>query len=206
MTNQFSPDNSQQSRGRSPRNLPSIILVGAISGLLSTFSKFGWDAFWPPRGPGRIPEPEVLVTMFTHHPTSIAVSHIISFLFCLLSGIVYGLLVEFWPIASFGLGSAFGFLVWVGAHEFVLPLLGLTPPTWQLPANEQIAECLGHVLWGLAMGVFYEAFHARVRRRIPWQKANRGSGFWRKDYREPQKALQGARIFIQADRSNAKLG
>ena len=156
------------------RNMPASIWAGAIAGLLSTFSKFGWDAFWPPRGPGRLPAPEVLVNLFTHHPTSIGVSHIVSFLFCLLSGIAYGLLVEFWPIASLGLGAAFGFLVWVGAHEIIMPLIGLTPPTWNLSANEQLSECLGHVLWGLAIGVFFECFYNRLRRGIsapviyPW--------------------------------------
>jgi putative membrane protein len=155
---------SQQSQGPATRNLAASIFGGAVAGLLATFFKFGWDAFWPPRAPGRIPEPEVLVSMFTHHPTSIGVSHIISLLFSLFSGIGYGLLVEFLPIASLVRGAAFGFLVWVGAHEIIMPWIGLTPPTWDLPANEQFAECFGHMLWGFAIGVFFESFYILSRR------------------------------------------
>ena len=47
------------------------------------------------------------------------------------------------------------------AHEIVMPWAGLTPPTWDLPANEQGAELIGHVLWGLVIGVFYETFRRR---------------------------------------------
>jgi len=56
---------------------------------------------------------------------------------------------------------AFGFAVWLGAHEFVMPWIGLTPPVWSLPADEQLAECFGHMFWGLAIGVFYEYFRRR---------------------------------------------
>jgi putative membrane protein len=55
----------------------------------------------------------------------------------------------------------FGFAVWLGAHEVVMPWIGLTPPTWEIPANEQAAELFGHVLWGLVIGVFYEDFRRR---------------------------------------------
>ena len=145
----------------SSRQLGAANLAGGLGGLIATWFKFGWDDFWPPRAPGRVPEPQVLLTMFTHHPTSIATSHLISFTFSILSGIAYGVLVEFLPIVSLGTGLAFGFAVWIGAHEVVMPLLGLTPPTWDLPANEQGAELFGHVLWGFVIGVFYENFRHR---------------------------------------------
>jgi putative membrane protein len=137
------------------------MLAGGLGGLMGTWFKFGWDAFWPPRASGRIPEPEVLISMFTHHPSSLGASHIFSFIFSVLSGIGYGVLVEFLPIASLGTGLVFGFAVWLGAHEVVMPWIGLTPPTWEIPANEQAAELFGHVLWGLVIGVFYEDFRRR---------------------------------------------
>jgi len=142
----------------------AAVLAGALAGLISTFSKFGWDTFWPPRSAGRIPEPEVLVSMFTRHPTSIGTSHLVSFLFCVLFGIAYGVLAEIVPIVTLGTGMAFGFAVWLGAHEIIMPWIGLTPRTWDLPANEQFAECFGHVFWGLALGVFYEYFRRRWAR------------------------------------------
>ena len=139
----------------------AAIVAGAIAGLVGTFFKFGWDALWPPRAAGRIPEPEVLVSVFTHHPTSLATSHLVSFIFSILSGVAYGALVEFFPPVALGSGLAFGFAVWLGAHEFVMPWIGLTPPVWDLPANEQLAECFGHMFWGLAIGVFYVYFRRR---------------------------------------------
>jgi uncharacterized membrane protein YagU involved in acid resistance len=60
------------------RHKGSAILAGGFGGLIGTCFKFGWDAFWPPRVAGRIPEPEVLVSMFTHHATSLNTSHLIS--------------------------------------------------------------------------------------------------------------------------------
>jgi putative membrane protein len=111
----------------------------------------------------------LLASMLTHHPASIEASHIVSFLFCAISGIGYGLLVEFLPIASIGRGSVFGFFVWVGAHQIIMPWMGLTPSPWNLPANEQLSECLGHVLWGLAIGVFFESFYVVSRRVFAWR-------------------------------------
>ena len=145
----------------SVRHERAAILAGGLAGLVSTFFKFGWDAWWPPRAPGRLPEPEVLATMFTHQPTSVAISHLISFIFSVLSGMTYGLMVEFLPVVSLGTGLLFGFAVWLGAHELVMPWMGLTPPFWDLPANEQAAELFGHVFWGFAIGVFYENFRCR---------------------------------------------
>jgi putative membrane protein len=148
------------------RHRGAAILAGALGGLFSTWFKFGWDVFWPPRIAGRIPEPEVLVSMFTHHPTSLNTSHLISFAFCIVFGMAYGILVEYLPIVSLGTGLAFGFAIWAGAHEVIMPWLGLTPPTWDLPANEQFAEMFGHAFWGLIIGVFYENFRRRWARPI----------------------------------------
>jgi hypothetical protein len=47
-----------------------------------------------------------------------------------------------------------------------MPWAGLTPPTWDLPANEQFAEMFGHSLWGLVIGVFYENFRRRWSKPI----------------------------------------
>jgi len=137
------------------------ILAGGFGGLMATYFKFGWDAFWPPRVAGRIPEPEVLVSMFTHHASSINTSHLISFAFSILFGMAYGLMAEYLPIVTLGTGLAAGFAVWLGAHEVVMPWLGLTPPTWELPANEQFAEMFGHAFWGFVIGVFYENYRRR---------------------------------------------
>jgi len=145
---------------RTTRKYPgAAIAAGAIGGLLGAWFKLGWEVTWPPRAPDRIPEPMVLVTMFTHVPTPVWASLVIHFAFSILSGIAYGALVEFFPIVAIGAGVGFGLAIWIGAHELVMPLMGLTPPTWALPASEQGSEFFGHALWGLVIGVCYEYFH-----------------------------------------------
>jgi putative membrane protein len=137
----------------------AAIAAGAIGGLLGAWFKLGWEVTCPPRAPDRIPEPMVLVSMFTHVPTPVWASLIIHFVFSILCGVAYGLLVEFFPIVAIGAGVGFGLAIWIGAHEVVMPLMGLTPPTWQLPANEQGSEFFGHAIWGLVIGVFFSFFH-----------------------------------------------
>ena len=137
------------------------IAAGAIGGLIGGFFKLGWEVPFPPRLPDRIPEPMVLVSMFTHHPTPVYQSIVIHFTFSILSGIVYGGLGEFFPIVAIGMGVGFGLIIWVGAHEIVMPLMGLTPATWNLPMSEQLSEFFGHAGWGFVIEVFRHDFRAR---------------------------------------------
>jgi putative membrane protein len=146
----------------------AAILAGAIGGLFGAWFKLGWEVPWPPRAVGRIPEPMVLVTMITHAPTPIWISYVIHFAFSILSGVAYGALAEYFPIVALGTGVAFGLAIWVGAHEIVMPAMGLTPPTWDLPLNEQASEFFGHALWGLVIGVFFIVCRARfVKAAVP---------------------------------------
>jgi putative membrane protein len=136
--------------------------AGALGGFIGAWFKLGWEVTWPPRAADRIPEPMVLVSMFTHVATPVWQSYVIHFGFSILSGVAYGALVEFFPLVALGAGVAFGLLVWIGAHEIVMPLLRLTPPAWQLPANEQGSEFFGHALWGWVIGVFYAYYRPRL--------------------------------------------
>jgi putative membrane protein len=149
------------------KHLPVAMWAGAIGGLFGGWFKLGWEVTWPPRAAGRIPEPQVLVTMFTHMPTPGWISLAIHFSFSVLCGVAYGTLVEFVPAVAIGLGVGFGVAIWVGAHEIVMPLIGLTPPAWSLPASEQGSEFLGHALWGLVIGVFFVVFRNRFVKRDP---------------------------------------
>jgi putative membrane protein len=144
----------------------AAILAGAIGGLFGAWFKLGWEVPWPPRAVGRIPEPMVLVSMFTHAPTPLWVSYVIHFSFSVLSGIAYGALVEYVPIVALGSGVAFGIAIWVGAHEIVMPAMGLTPATWDLPLNEQGSEFFGHALWGLVIGVFFSFYRTRLAKPV----------------------------------------
>jgi len=135
--------------------------AGAIGGLVGGFFKLGWEVPFPPRSPDRIPEPMVLISLFTHHPTPVYQSYIVHFLFSILSGVAYGGLVEFFPVVAIGMGVGFGLVVWVGAHLIVMPLMGLTPPTWKLPLGEQLSESFGHAGWGFVIEVCRHDFRSR---------------------------------------------
>jgi|GEM_PF-5247628 len=53
-----------------PRKHPgAAIVAAAIGGLFGAWFKLGWEVPWPPREVGRIPEPMILVSLFTHVPT-----------------------------------------------------------------------------------------------------------------------------------------
>ena len=147
------------------RDVLKAVLAGALGGLVGTWTKFGWDTFWPPRPAGRLPEPQVLLSLFTHQPSSIQASHTVSFIFSICFGMLYGVSAEFLPYIAFADGLLFGFAIWLGAHELIMPLIGLTPPTWKLSANEQFAELFGHLVWGLVIGVFCRIF--RTSRGFP---------------------------------------
>jgi uncharacterized membrane protein YagU involved in acid resistance len=115
----------------------------------------------------------VLVSMFTHVPTPVWISYVIHFTFSILSGVAYGALVEYFPIVALGTGVAFGLAIWVGAHEVVMPALGLTPATWDLPLNEQASEFFGHASWGLVIGVFFGFYRSRFAKAdVPLGKRN----------------------------------
>jgi putative membrane protein len=139
----------------------AAMLAGAVGGLIGAWFKLGWEVPWPPRAPGRTPEPMLLISAFTHVATPMWQSLVVHFSFSILSGIAYGALVEFFPVVALGTGVAFGVAVWIGAHEIVMPLVRLTPPTWQLPANEQGSEFFGHAIWGWVIGVFYAVYRPR---------------------------------------------
>ena len=149
---------------RSTRRYSAGLLAGSIGGLISGFVKLGWEVPWPPRAPGRIPEPQVLVSLFTHHSTPSWVSLVIHFSFSILCGAAYGLLAEVLPIVTLGTGVVFGLAIWIGAHELIMPWIGLTPPAMQLPAIEQGSEFFGHALWGWVIAIFYDDLRRRFTR------------------------------------------
>jgi putative membrane protein len=151
-----------------PKRLPLAgIVAGAFGGFMSAFVKLGWEVPFPPRAPGRIPEPQVLVTMFTHTATSGNMSLVIHFLFSIVFGALYGAMVEFFPVVAIGMGTIYGLAVWIGAHEIVMPWMGLSPPTWRLPWTEQFSEFFGHAVWGFAIEIFRRDLRRRITGQLP---------------------------------------
>lgn len=65
------------------------------------------------------------------------------------SATVYGALVELWPQAKVGYGLPFGTVVWLGADEGVVPLLGLSRRPSEFSAGDHARSLLLHFLYGL---------------------------------------------------------
>ena len=101
-----------------------------------------------PRPPGRLPEPAILIQHITGHVGSPRTVTAIHFAFSIVTGALYGALVEVLPIVGIGMGVGYGLAVWAIAHELVMPLIGLTPPLARLPVSEQINEAITHGIWG----------------------------------------------------------
>ena len=141
------------------------MIAGALGGFIGAWFKLGWEVTWPTRPPGGIPEPMVLISLFTHVPTPIWESYVILFCFSILLGVLYGALVEFFPIVALGTGVAFGIAIWIGAREIIMPLMHLTPPPWQLLLSEQGSEFFGYAIWGWVIGVFVAYYRTRFVRR-----------------------------------------
>lgn len=129
-------------------------VAGCIGGFVGGLVKFVCELIAPPRSPDREPPPVVLVERLQGKALSDKdkkiVSQAVHWTLSILTGGVYGAVVEGAPLASLGRGTAFGLGFWVIAHELALPALHLTPPVEHLPADEQINECVTHIFYGIA--------------------------------------------------------
>jgi Protein of unknown function (DUF1440) len=76
--------------------------------------------------------------------------------------VAYGVAAEFVPSVTSGAGAPIGAAVWLGAHVFTVPALGLSPPVTQSPASLEIAEFFAH----LAYGAVTELVRSGVRRLL----------------------------------------
>jgi putative membrane protein len=151
----------------------AAIAAGAIAGLVAAWFQRGWDDTWPPLAIGRISESMIaLVTVFTHAPAPAWAAFVMLLAFSILCGAAYGILVEFFPVVALGAGAVFGVLIWVGAHDIIMPLMRLARPPWDLPLNQQAYEVVGHALWGLVIGVFFWYFRSRVVKPVALSTVN----------------------------------
>lgn len=70
------------------------------------------------------------------------------YLFGAVAGAAYGALAEWEPRVTAGAGLPFGMVVWLGADEIALPLLGLTPPPEDSPAHRHLLSLSAHCVYG----------------------------------------------------------
>lgn len=87
------------------------------------------------------------------------VTHI---LFSLVFAIGYCIVAERFPKVKMWQGVMAGILCTIAVHGISFPLLGLTPPLSQLPADEYLSEIFGHIVWFWAI----ELIRRDLRNRI----------------------------------------
>jgi hypothetical protein len=88
--------------------------------------------------------------------------HVVHYTFGTLMGIVYGVSAEQIPEVRTGGGTAFGTLLFLGAHEVAVPAFQLAPPPDQAPATDHLQHWAAHVVYGGSL----ELVRSLVRRLI----------------------------------------
>ncbi len=153
---------SSLNRSRRAPGLLSIgqsLVYGLIGGVVATGVKTLCETIAPPRPPGvDSPLGNVLNAAsveFTGGPLSEAVKQIAEpsahFVFGVGAAAVYAVVSERLPVLRAGCGAFFGFSLWLGAHEILLPLLGFSPSPAQMSVWEQGNELITHVIYGVTV-------------------------------------------------------
>lgn len=73
-------------------------------------------------------------------------------------GVAYVAAAQRWPAVTRDLGVPAGLAIYGSTHASVLPVLRIQEPPWNLPASAVLWESTSHVLFGLALEGFRNAF------------------------------------------------
>lgn len=137
----------------------AALAAGLVAGVTSGAVKMAWEAWLPPRKPGREVPPVTLLKQQGIDPDDATYTYnegevpwgvlSVHFGFSVATVALYALAAEFLPRTKLWGGAAYGLGVWFVAHELVLPALKLTPKPGEMPAEEHVSEFFGHVAWML---------------------------------------------------------
>lgn len=72
-------------------------------------------------------------------------------------GAVYGAAADVVPAVTVGAGVPFGALVWLGADEGVVPLIGLSKTPEKYPASIHASALAAHLVYGLSLEITRKA-------------------------------------------------
>lgn len=134
-------------------------LAGVAGGAAGGAIKLACEAIVPPRAPDREPPPGLLAAMIVRATIGCELTKDqraraamgAHWVFSLATGALHGALVESNPRLQESRGIPLGLALWLGFHEIMLPLVHATPPLAQLPASEQVNECLTHCAFGFTV-------------------------------------------------------
>ncbi len=135
----------------------AALAAGVVAGLTSGAVKMAWEAWFPPRTPGRdvpiVPllkqrgvDPDSATYRYNENdvPWGILAVH---FGFSVAVVTAYSVAAEYLPRTKLWGGAAYGIGAWFVAHEVVLPRMGLTPKAGDMPLAEHASELFGHIAW-----------------------------------------------------------
>lgn len=91
-------------------------------------------------------------TLFSHELTDDqkkAAGPIVHYAFGSLNGAAYGAMAEVMPETAIGAGLPFGALLWLGADEIALPVIGLTKSPLEYPISTHVNALATHLIYGL---------------------------------------------------------
>ena len=142
------------------------LLCGLLGGLVGSFAKVVGEKIYDPRTQGQTPPPVVLETRLAGHPLPPAQAkagmQAIHYTFGGVTGAIYGVLAEFYPLVTAGDGAAFGVVLQLFTHESLVPAFHLDVPPWRQPLREHSSELFTHILYGVAA----ELTRRWLRRRL----------------------------------------
>ena len=133
--------------------------AGALGGVVGGAIKLACEAVVPPRSPDRKPPPGVLVADIVRRTDGRELSDdeieraasSVHWVFSVLTGALYGAVVEWKPGVEKAEGIPLGLALWIGLHEIALPILHATPPVANIPASEHVNECVTHGAYGFGV-------------------------------------------------------
>lgn len=73
------------------------------------------------------------------------------------TGAIYGAAADFLPEVTTGAGMPFGALVWLGADEGIVPLLGLSKSFAEYPLSVHASALASHLVYGLTTEIVRRA-------------------------------------------------
>lgn len=138
-------------------NWMRLAAIGALAGVIAAFTKSGVESVLPPRLPGAVPPPIGLLEMMGLDANGMTYTYLeqsvnwggngVHILFSLVIGAVYCVLISRIPLVGMLNGIVFGLIIGLGAHCFVLPLVGLGLPPWKMSFEEYASEIISSSIW-----------------------------------------------------------
>jgi hypothetical protein len=96
-----------------------------------------------------------LAMLFTHRPLTKEQKQkagpVVHYVYGALMGAAYGAMAEMSPLATKGIGTAYGTAVWLGGDEIGVPALGLSKPPTEYPLSVHANSLASHIVYGASL-------------------------------------------------------